>query len=103
VTHERHHPADRERFYREVAQALDPHQRGEGPLEILVVGPGTAKFEFVKHVQKHAAALLPKILGVETVDHPTDGELAAFVRRYFRAADRVRPTSAPLGVDGDHT
>ena len=84
VTAERSHPADAERFYHDVAQAL------EGAEEILVVGPATAKLELIKHVHKHDHALASKIVGVETVDHPTEGELLKYVREYFRAADRTR-------------
>jgi stalled ribosome rescue protein Dom34 len=84
VTAERSHPVDAEHFYHEVAQALESAE------EILVVGPATAKLEFIKHVHKHDHSLAPKIVGVETVDHPTDGELLKYVRRYFRAADRMR-------------
>lgn len=84
VTAERSHPADAEHFYHEVAQAL------EGAAEVLVVGPATAKLELIKHVHRHDHALVPKIVGVETVDHPTDGELVKYVRGYFRAADRMR-------------
>ena len=61
--------------------------------EVLVVGPGAAKLEFIKHVHKRDHALEPKIIGVETVDHPTDGQLVDFVRRYFRAADRMLGTA----------
>ncbi len=84
VTAERSHPADAEHFYHEVAKAL------EGAEEILVVGPAKAKLEFIKHVHKHDHTLAPKIIGVETVDHPTDGQLLKYVRGYFRAADRMR-------------
>jgi hypothetical protein len=38
----------------------------------------------------HARELPPRIIGVETVDHPTDGQLAASVRRYFDDIDRAR-------------
>lgn len=31
-----------------------------------------------------------KVIGVETVDHPTDGQVLAYARRYFRAADQMR-------------
>ena len=86
-TAERSHPADEQHFFHEVAEAV------ESAREILVVGPGKAKLEFIKHVQKHDHALEPKIIGVETVDHPTDGQLVAFVRRYFRAADRMLGTA----------
>jgi stalled ribosome rescue protein Dom34 len=78
------HRADEDQhYYHEVAQAL------EGAEEILVVGPSTAKLAFVKHVHRHDHALVPRIIGVETVDHPTDGQLVAYVRRYFEAADQV--------------
>jgi stalled ribosome rescue protein Dom34 len=82
-TAERRHPADEQHFYHEVATALDDAR------EVLVVGPGPAKLEFIKHVHKREHALEPKIIGVETVDHPTDGQIVDFARRYFRAADRM--------------
>jgi stalled ribosome rescue protein Dom34 len=84
VTAERSHPADAERFYHDVAGAL------EGVEEILVVGPATAKLEFIKHVHKHHHTLVAKIVGVETVDHPSDNQLVAHARHYFRAADKMR-------------
>jgi stalled ribosome rescue protein Dom34 len=84
VTAERTHPADAQHYYRDVARTLDDAR------EILVVGPATAKLEFIKYVHKHDHALEPKIVGVETVDHPTDGQIVAYARRYFRAADRMR-------------
>ncbi len=83
TTHERAHPTDAAHFYREVAQSLADAE------EVIVVGPGTAKLELIKYVHKHEHALVPKIVGVETVDHPTDGQLLAYVRRYFRAKDRM--------------
>jgi hypothetical protein len=43
----------------------------------------------LKHVHAHDPKLEARIVGVETVDHPTDGQLAAFARRYFQAADRM--------------
>jgi hypothetical protein len=47
-------------------------------------------FHFVKYVHQHAHALEPKIVGVETVDHPTDGQIVAYAKTYFLAADRLR-------------
>lgn len=84
---ERSHPADEQHFFHNVACSLQAAQ------EILVLGPANAKLEFMKHVEKHDRALVPKIVGVETVDHPTDGQLVAHVRQYFRAADRMRGTA----------
>jgi stalled ribosome rescue protein Dom34 len=84
VTAEHNHPADASHFYSDVVRALEDAQ------EILIVGPAKAKLELIKYVHKHHAALEPNIIGVETVDHPSDGQLAAYARRYFHAADRMR-------------
>jgi len=84
ATAEHAHPADVQHFFHDVAKAL------EDAVEILVVGPAAAKDEFVKHVKEHDHALAPKIVGVETVDHPTDGQIVAHARKVFRAADRMR-------------
>jgi stalled ribosome rescue protein Dom34 len=84
VTAERSHPADEKHYYHDVARAL------EDAAEVLIVGPSTAKLAFIKHVHKHEHGLEGRIVGVETVDHPTDGQLVAYARRYFRAADRMR-------------
>lgn len=62
--------------------------------EIVVVGPAQAKHEFHKHVQSHHATMLTRIFGVEPMDHPSEGQLVAFARKYFRAADRMRPLEA---------
>ncbi|HEY8040345.1 MAG TPA: hypothetical protein VIF15_11155 [Polyangiaceae bacterium] len=84
VTAEHAHKSDEEHYLHDVARAL------EGAEEILIVGPSTAKLELVKHIHKHDHALVDKIVGVETVDHPTDGQLVAFVRKYFHAKDRLK-------------
>lgn len=80
----RRDPAAAEQFYHLVAQAI------EAAGEVLVVGPGTAKLELIKHVHKHHKALGDKIVGVETVDHPTDKQLVSYARKYFHAEDRMR-------------
>ena len=68
----------------EVARALDDAE------EVLVVGPSTAKLHFVKYVHRHDHRLESKIVGLETVDHPSDGQLVAYAKHYFEAADRLR-------------
>jgi stalled ribosome rescue protein Dom34 len=73
----RNHPDDEQRFFHEVARALEGHG------QILVVGPAQTKLHFFRYVQQHAKALEPSIVGIETADHPTDAELVAHVRRYF--------------------
>jgi hypothetical protein len=47
--------------------------------------------ELVKHIERHAPALGAKIIGVETIDHPTDGELVAHARRYFKNDHQMEP------------
>jgi stalled ribosome rescue protein Dom34 len=61
----------------------------KGAQEILVVGPAKAKLELIKHIHKHHQDMVPKITGVETLDHPTDGQLVAYARKYFVAKDRM--------------
>lgn len=84
------HPAADQSFFHSAADALKNAE------EILVVGPGKAKLEFIKHVHAHDRGLVDKVIGVETVDHPTDGQLVAFARKYFHKVDVMNGT-APLG------
>ena len=77
-------PADHE-YYHSVETAI----KDAG--EILIVGPSTAKLELFKHLQAHAPAIAARVVSVESVDHPSDGELLKFARRHFVADDRMRP------------
>ena len=58
---------------------------------VLVAGPGSAKTELVSHVEKHDPKLRKLIVAVETVDHPSDGQLVAHARKYFKVEDRMLP------------
>lgn len=71
-------------FYRDVAASL------AGAEDVLIVGPSTAKLELLRYVHKHDRSLEARIVGVETVDHPTDAQLAAYIRRYFAKIDAAR-------------
>jgi stalled ribosome rescue protein Dom34 len=83
-----HSPED-QKYYHEVAQAL------ADAAEILVVGPSNAKLALIKHLHKHDPALADKVVGVESVDHPTDGQLLGYARHYFLKVDLMRGTRAP--------
>ena len=72
-----------QKYYHDIALALD------GASEILVVGPANAKLQFIKHIQAHDHGLIDKIIGVETVDHPTDAQVVAYARKYFLAKDQM--------------
>lgn len=76
-------------FFDHIVDAL------RGASEWLLVGPAQAKLELVRHVEKTMPWVREKLVGVEPMDHPTDGELVAQARRAFKAIDRMRPT--PIG------
>jgi stalled ribosome rescue protein Dom34 len=55
----------------------------------IVVGPGTARTEFAGYLAEAYPVLAKRIWGIEPADHPTDSQLVAAARKYFRAATRV--------------
>jgi hypothetical protein len=57
---------------------------------VLIVGPANAKTELVKHIRHHSAKLMNAIVGVETVDHPSDAQLIVYTRKYFKAMDQMQ-------------
>jgi|ERR1035441_4079090 stalled ribosome rescue protein Dom34 len=77
------HPEDARRFYHDLASTL------QGTEEILIVGPGSAKLEFSRYLHTHDRELESKVVGIETVDHPSDGQLVAFATRYFKKTARM--------------
>jgi stalled ribosome rescue protein Dom34 len=84
VTAEHNHPEDQHHFFAEVARAL------EGTPKILVLGPSTAKLQFLRYAHEHAKKIEANIVGVESVDHPTDPQLVSYIKGYFHVTDRVR-------------
>jgi stalled ribosome rescue protein Dom34 len=58
---------------------------------VLITGPANAKTELIKHIHQHEPGKMKAIAGVETVDHPSDGSLVAYARKYFKAFDRMQP------------
>ncbi len=79
------HVRDEPDFYRELAGAIETAQA------ILIVGPSSAKTEFVKYLHKHAPVTFERISGIETMDRVSDKQLVAEARRYFASADRMHP------------
>jgi len=71
-------------YYEAVAKVL------KGSPEILVTGPASAKNELVKHIQEHDGQLAKAIAGVESLDHPTEGEILAPARKWFDSANYLR-------------
>jgi stalled ribosome rescue protein Dom34 len=79
------HAAEDHEFLQHVAEAIADAGA------VLITGPANAKNELVKHIERHAPELNTKIAGVETVDHPTDGELVANARKFFHADHQMQP------------
>ena len=78
-------------YYDHIISAL------RGVREWLLVGPGGAKSELLSHLDAHVPWLKAQLAGVESMDHPTDGELLDHAKRAFKAIDRMHPNSpAPL-------
>ena len=62
---------------------------------ILIVGPAQEKDLFAKFLAEKHRSIRAHVEGVEKADHPTDGELLDFARRYVKAADHMRPQINP--------
>ena len=57
--------------------------------EILIIGPGSAKLELIKHAHHHDPKIAANIVGVETVDHPSDKEILTYARKFFYKVDHM--------------
>jgi hypothetical protein len=77
-------PPDQD-FYHDVAVTLEP------ALEWLILGPSSARIELEEHIRSHHPQFASRIIGVEAADHPTDRQIVAHARSFFRAADRMLP------------
>ena len=80
-----HRTEENKPFFEEVAKAI----AASGA--ILIVGPAQEKDFFAKFLAEKHPAIRTHVEGVEKADHPSDGELLDFARRYAKAADRMRP------------
>ncbi len=60
---------------------------------ILITGPANAKTELVKHIESHDPSIRKKIAAVETLDHPSSGEIVAHARKYFSRDHQQAPRS----------
>jgi stalled ribosome rescue protein Dom34 len=55
----------------------------------LIAGPGGTKKDLEKYLEGHGEPLKKKLVGVEPMDHPTEGELIKQARKLFEANDRM--------------
>ena len=70
-------------FHGDVARALN------GCREVLLTGPGAARNEFREWCQAHAKATAGAIVDSIATDHPSDKQLVALARQYFRKFDAM--------------
>lgn len=77
-------PLDHE-FFETVAEAIADAKA------ILITGPASAKAELAAHITRRHPDVARCVVGVETIDHPSDGALVAVARIYFKAEDRMYP------------
>jgi len=77
------HAVDDHHFFDEIAESL------VGIHEVLIAGPGSAKTAFEAYLGDRYANLAGRVVGVETLDHPTDAELLAHARKSFTAIDQL--------------
>ena len=54
--------------------------------EILIIGPASAKTELAKYLHDKHPAVASRIVAVEAADHPSDPEIVAYARKYFKIA-----------------
>lgn len=64
-------------FFRDVAGAL------ENADDVLVVGPGTAKLQFLRWMYQNAPDVEGKVISIESAEHPSDAQLISHVKKYF--------------------
>ena len=84
---ELHRVASLESAVQQAAQAAQAAATHTGA--ILLTGPGQAKTELSNYARDHRPELLPRISGVEALDHPSDKALVALARKFFKADDRM--------------
>jgi stalled ribosome rescue protein Dom34 len=58
---------------------------------ILIVGPGKAKSVLRSYLEDHHPEISRNVWDVQASDHPTDAQLVATARAWFRAQGRMHP------------
>ena len=74
---------DNAAFFADIAGAL------AGTHEVLLAGPGLARTQFRDWCDSHQSAVASVIVDSVAADHPTDGQLVAMARQYFKKFDAM--------------
>eukprot|EP01030_Chromulinospumella_sphaerica_P001711 gene1711-1677_t len=70
-------------FYQSIVTAL------KGTHEVLLTGPGLARHDFRTWCTAHEPVTSARIVDSITTDHPSDAQLAALARQYFKKFDAM--------------
>jgi len=70
-------------FFADIAAAL------AGTHEVLLAGPGQARSEFRAWCGQHRPAVAQAIVDSLVTDHPSDAQLVALARQYFKKFDSM--------------
>ncbi len=81
-----HDPLAEHAYFEDIAKLLGPAH------EVLLTGPGETKIAFALHLQSHHTESSRKVVGIETLEHPSDAQLAAYARKFFLRTDRMNGT-----------
>ncbi len=77
-----HGDAAPEHFFRDLALKLKDAE------QLLILGPGLAKNHFRTHLETHhTGGLATRIVGFENSDHPTDNQILAAARKFYKTYD----------------
>ena len=74
---------DAHSFFKEVSDQLT------GTHEVLLTGPGEARTEFKQWCNLHAKGAAHTIVDNVASDHPSDAQLVAMARQYFKKFDQM--------------
>ena len=66
---------DSSAFYHQIADKV------KDASSLLIMGPGVAKTHFLDYIRKHSPQLATRVVGLEAVDHPTEGQVISHARK----------------------
>lgn len=71
-------PDDTWQFFQRIAHAL-----ADAAWTVLV-GPAAARLEFLSYVHRHDPRLESKLIVIDSLEHPLDGQIVEYAQQYFR-------------------
>src|SRR3989344_6662252 len=88
--HDHHlHPRDNQRhqteevhFFPQIVEQI------KDATDLVIVGPGVARYHFQTYLAEHSPSIARKILACESADHPTDKQMIALAKQFFPELDK---------------